>query len=72
MSAIAIPTELPTGRSRLAALLEHFACIKDPRDVCQLADHAHTRRTTLCASNDRQHRISRSKERQFGPERDQH
>jgi len=33
MPAIATTSELPPGRSRLAALLEHFAQIKDPRDV---------------------------------------
>ena len=33
MSAIAAVPEPPPGRSRLAALLEHFARIQDPRDV---------------------------------------
>ena len=33
MSVIATASEPPPGRSRLAALLEHFASIKDPRDV---------------------------------------
>jgi predicted transposase YbfD/YdcC len=33
MTAIATASELSPGRSRLAALLEHFAHIHDPRDV---------------------------------------
>src|SRR5580704_2230972 len=33
MSAIPTAPELPPGKSRLAALLEHFAHIQDPRDV---------------------------------------
>ncbi len=33
MSSIATALEPPPGRSRLAALLEHFAHIEDPRDV---------------------------------------
>jgi hypothetical protein len=33
MSAIAATPEPPPGRSRLAALLEHFARIQNPRDV---------------------------------------
>jgi predicted transposase YbfD/YdcC len=33
MPAVTVVTELPSSRSRLAALLEHFACIEDPRDV---------------------------------------
>ena len=33
MSAIPTAPELPPGKSRLAALLEHFAHIRDPRDV---------------------------------------
>lgn len=33
MSAIAAMPEPPPGRSRLAALLEHFSHIQDPRDV---------------------------------------
>lgn len=33
MSAIPTTLEPPPGRSRLAALLEHFASIEDPRDV---------------------------------------